>query len=239
MNSIPLTNDDSPREVPVTSDAGLPIFLLSGMAADERLFADQQAVFPNLRVLPWIEPQPGETLRCYAERISRQIDPSQPCLIGGASFGGIVALEMAQHIPAVACILIGSLRSPDELPLRWKWLRPIAAFGPEFIRKVAVFAGRYGRPFLSKSQLRRFRKLSRPDASFVRWAICAVLQWKGRQATHSIPIYQIHGSADEVLPLALTHPDIVVAGGVHALPIFSPTEVSRFIADVIAKTGAR
>ncbi|HEY4261780.1 MAG TPA: hypothetical protein VGM98_16535 [Schlesneria sp.] len=88
------------------ANAKLPLFLLSGMAADERLFADQLSQFPDLRILPWLDAAPGESLRSYAERMSRQIDSGQPCIIGGASFGGIVALEMTQHLPAVACILI-------------------------------------------------------------------------------------------------------------------------------------
>lgn len=212
------------------------MFFLSGMAADEQLFADQLAAFPTLQVLLWIEPMAGETLPGYAGRISQQIDRSQPCIIGGASFGGMIALEIAQQIPAVACILIGSIRSPAELPRPWRWLRPIAIFGPEFIRRIASFAVHFGRPFLTKSQLRRCRKLARPEASFVRWAICSVLRWRGIPTTSVIPIYQIHGSADEVLPVALTAPDVVVVGGVHALTVFSPTEVNRFIQDVIVRT---
>lgn len=221
------------------ASAGLPLFLLSGMAADERLFADQLALFPSLRVLPWLDPAPGESLRSYSERMSRQIDSTQPCIIGGASFGGIVALEMAQYLPTAACILIGSIRSPAELPGYWRRLWPIALFGPEFIRKVAIFGACYCYRFLPKSQLRRLRKLSRPEASFVRWAICAVLKWKRDPTISKVPVYQIHGSADEVLPIARTRPDVVVQGGVHALTIFSPTEVKRFLTDVVRATQVR
>src|SRR5262245_55843221 len=90
----------------------VPLILLSGMAADERLFEPQRVAFPDLRVPAWIDPLPGESLRGYAARLARRIDPGRPCLVGGASFGGMVALEMAPHLQADACVLIGSVRSP-------------------------------------------------------------------------------------------------------------------------------
>ena len=36
--------------------AEIPLILLSGMAADERLFQSQLAAFPNFRIQPWIFP---------------------------------------------------------------------------------------------------------------------------------------------------------------------------------------
>src|SRR4029453_17082103 len=94
----------------------IPIVLLSGLTTDERLFAAQRARFPNVTVPRWIDPLPGETLPGYAARMGRIVDPGRPCIVGGASFGGAVALEMATHLSSVACVLIGSLRSPEELP---------------------------------------------------------------------------------------------------------------------------
>src|SRR5262245_46960726 len=99
------------------------------MAADERLFEAQAAVFPNLRVQPWLPPLPRESLREYAARLAPLVNPGRPCLIGGSSFGGIVALELVPHLPALGCILIGSIRSPTGLPWRWRALRPAAALG--------------------------------------------------------------------------------------------------------------
>src|SRR4051794_30719168 len=94
----------------------VPLILLSGMAADERLFAPQRAAFPHLVVPAWIEPLAKEPLPAYAARLARQVDPGRPCIVGGASFGGLVALEMAHYLQARACVLISSVRSPRELP---------------------------------------------------------------------------------------------------------------------------
>src|SRR4051812_39953876 len=105
---------------------GVPIVLLSGMAADERLFEPQMEAFRNLRVQPWIDPLPRESIRAYAARLAPLIDPGVPCIVGGASFGGVVALELAQHLRSLACILIGSIHSPSGLPWRWRLLWPVA-----------------------------------------------------------------------------------------------------------------
>src|SRR4051812_29633276 len=93
------------------------------MGADARLFAPQREAFPQLIVPTWIKPERGETLAAYTGRFARQIDPGVECFVGGASFGGFVAIEAARHLRAKACFLIGSARGPDELPLRILALR--------------------------------------------------------------------------------------------------------------------
>ena len=212
---------------------GVPIILLSGMAADERLFAAQAAAFPNLRVQPWAPARPGESLREYAARLAPMVDPGRPCLVGGASFGGVVALEVAAHLDALGCILIGSIRSPAGLPWRWRLLRPIAALGPDALRVLAAMAARMGRPILTAGAVRRLQRLSRPEATFVRWAMGAVVQWRPSGAARRVRVFHIHGESDRVLPVTLGQPDVVVPGGSHALSLFSPTVVNEFVASVM------
>src|SRR5207244_10859524 len=121
---------------------------------------------------------PGESPRAYAGRLAAVVDPGRPCVVGGASFGGVVALEMARHLDAVACILIGSVPSPTGLPRRWRMLRPVAMFGPDALRILAATGKLLFRRFLDAGTLRRLEKLSRPEAAFVRWAMCAVVRWR-------------------------------------------------------------
>jgi hypothetical protein len=108
----------------VTLPHDTPLILLSGMGADERLFRYQKAAFPNLVVPSWIEPDTNESLSAYTERLARLVDPGVPCFVGGVSFGGIVALEMVPHLQAMACFLIGSIRSPNQLPWQIRMFRP-------------------------------------------------------------------------------------------------------------------
>jgi pimeloyl-ACP methyl ester carboxylesterase len=219
----------------VEGPGAVPIILLSGMAADERLFAPQRAAFPALRVAAWLPPRRGEALPAYAARMARALDPGRPCLVGGASFGGIVALEMAPLLRADACVLIGSVRSPEELPWRWRALRPLAALGPEALGTLALCVARLAGPWLSCGTVRRLLRLARPEAAFVRWAICALLQWRPSPAARRVRVFQVHGGADRTLPVRLTRPQVVVPAGGHALTLTSARAVNEFLRQCVAR----
>jgi pimeloyl-ACP methyl ester carboxylesterase len=214
-------------------DDPVPIVLLSGMAADERLFKPQLEAVPGVRVQPWVAPLPGESIRAYAARLARLADPGRPCVVGGASFGGVVALEMAPHLSALACVLIGSVRSPAGLPRHWRWLQPVARLGPDVLGVLAAIAARLGGPFLTAGTVRRLRRLAAPEAAFVRWAMCALARWRPGPAVRRVRVFHIHGAADRVLPVHLGRPDVVVPAGGHALSLFSPVAVSDFLKAVV------
>src|SRR4051812_6760214 len=96
------------------------------MGADERMFAKLRPLLPEIVVPEWIPPLPRETLRQYARRMAAHVDPGGPCVVGGASFGGFLALEMLPHLRDVrACVLIGAVRSPAEYPPWIRWLKPV------------------------------------------------------------------------------------------------------------------
>jgi pimeloyl-ACP methyl ester carboxylesterase len=215
------------------ADATLPIVLLPGLAADERLFERQRAHFPNLRVPDWIEPLADESLPGYAARLARVVDPGGPCIVGGASFGGTVALEMTRHLQAVACVLIGSLRSPLELPWRWRLLRPVMTIGPDRLGTVAAAMARWGGMMLRPGTLRRLQRLAQPESAFVRWAVCALLRWRGSSTKLPVPVFRIHGEADRTLPVQRTQSHTIVPGASHALTLFRSAAVNEFLNSVL------
>ena len=57
----------------------------------------------------------------------------------------------------------------------------------------------------------------------------ALLRWKPHQDSLAIPVRQIHGDRDHVLPHTLTTPDRLVRGGGHVLPMTHPEEVNEFL----------
>ena len=211
----------------------LPLILLPGVRADRRLFREQIAAIDNVTVPDWIEPEPGETLGSYAGRMARSVDPREPCFVGGASFGGMVALEMARHLQAKACFLIGSIRSPDELPLRARMLRPVVWLLPTWslplldgLARVALaVGGRFMRP-ATRSALQQFVDT---DARFMRWASLAILAWRRPPEPGSVPVFQIHGDRDRVLPHRLTRPNVLVRGAGHLLSMTFPDAVNEFL----------
>jgi pimeloyl-ACP methyl ester carboxylesterase len=211
-----------------------PLILFSGMGADERVFRPQIEAFPNIVVPRWPAPRPDDTLCAYAQRLGKQVDPGRPCFVGGASFGGMIAIEVARHLPNVlGCFLIGSVRSPRELPARLRLLRPAARLArfvpfqllPPVTRRGVALLGRFSSP-----ATRGFlNQVSDADAAFLRWASHAVVTWEAPPAVAEFPIHQIHGDRDRILPWKRTKPDVLVRGAGHVLTLSHPREVNDFL----------
>jgi pimeloyl-ACP methyl ester carboxylesterase len=210
-----------------------PLYLLPGMGADARLFRPQLDVFPNAVVPPWLTPRSREPLADYARRFAEILRPDRPCFVGGASFGGFVALEMAPHLDALACFLIGSARGPWEMPIRIRWLRPfggtIGLLPFPLLAPAAWLArqtvGQFCHP-LTRSFLRH---LQDTDTSFLRWASRAALTWKPSPATADIRVFQIHGERDRVLPAKRTRADVVLPGAGHLISLTHASAVNDFL----------
>lgn len=220
----------------------LPLVLLSGMGADERVFGPQQSVFDELTVPKWIDPLPREELPGYAKRMAEKVamEFEGPIYLGGASFGGMVAMEMARHLNVKTVFLIGSVRDPNELPLLARTMGPLAGlarllpfeflqFGSKCFRR---FFGRLLRPF-PRGLLVQFE---RADSAFLRWAIFAMLLWRVEDAA-DVPVEQIHGDRDWALPIRHTNPTKVVRGGGHVISLTHAKEVNGFLAEGMGTQG--
>jgi pimeloyl-ACP methyl ester carboxylesterase len=212
------------------SDPELPLILLSGLAADATVFAPQQLAFPQVIVPPWIEPEPHDSLQTYAERFAEQIRPDGPCILGGASFGGIVALEMARYLKPRAMLLIGSVRSPAELPLRvriWRKFQPAIPLLP-----IAPLQWSAGSASLARKWLPHHagvaRQFRQADEEVFRWSLRQLLSWHETPVV-DCPIFQVHGDCDRVLPMSRTRPDTIVRGGGHVISLTHSREVNEFI----------
>jgi len=215
-----------------------PILLMSGMGADARVFSKQIEALPQITVPVWIDPLPKESLASYSKRLAKAIDPGRPCYIGGASFGGFIALEMIQHLDVKACFLIGSVRSPKEFPRAFKTLKKMSFVADALPFEVATLLSKVAllsSGCASKSHLTALvKQMSESDASFLRWACRAVIEWPGAENMGDTPVFQIHGGKDLVLPVKSAKPDTVVPGAGHALSMSHPDEVTAFLKSFIA-----
>ncbi len=204
------------------------LLLLPGMGADARMFRPQQQAFPELQVAKWIPPEPRETLAHYAERLAERVILSPDAYLGGASFGGVVALEMAALLPVKKCILIGSLRSPAGL--RWiypklRHLSGLSAFGPRSAQASLWMAGALCGPAFRGI----LRQLAAADGRFLSWASRALLEWTPSASVANVSISQIHGQRDWLLPARFSQADLIVPGAGHLLSLTHGREVNQFI----------
>jgi pimeloyl-ACP methyl ester carboxylesterase len=220
---------------PLAVPYSIPLILLSGAGADERMFEKLKPYLPEMVVPKWLPVRRGESLRNYAHRLADEIGRGRECFIGGASLGGFLAIEMLPYLNARACFLIGAVRSPAEMPFLIRLLRPAHALCriipfQLFLWLAGFLAATFG-PILPR-RLREFLRLGGSlDEDFFRWSLEAVLLWgvDGPPPPSSTPVFQIQGQKDRVLPAKLTHPNEIIPRGGHVIALSHPKQVADFI----------
>lgn len=213
----------------------LPLILLPGLGADARMFSSLRSGLPQMVTPPWIEPVRGESIAQYAARFAPIIDPGRPCFIGGASFGGVLAQELAVLMPNVrACFVIGSACSAEARPWRIRLLRPITPFIgilPRVSPLLVALLGRWLRPPTRGVLM----QLAVADRKFLRWAAQAVLKWKPSPEISKVRVCQIHGDRDRVFPIYRADPDCVIPGAGHLISITHSKQVLQYLSSKMAE----
>ena len=201
------------------------------MAANADVFLPQRLAIPQLRVPAWPRPDPADHLSTYCQRLAAEIDPGRECFVGGASFGGIVALEVARHVNSRACFLIGSVRSPAEIPRRLKGLRPASRLLPLVplvtIQRALAAASGLGRRN-KRTHLRAItNQFAAADAKLLRWSIREFYRWRG--VDPGVPVFHIHGGRDRVFPIGRVSPDETIPSGGHVISLTHARAVTEFL----------
>jgi pimeloyl-ACP methyl ester carboxylesterase len=201
------------------------------MGADSSIFKPQLAAFENIVVPSWTPPKAGDSLQSYSLRMAESINVKESCFVGGASFGGIVALEMARHLNAKGCILIGSVRSPSQLPKRIRFLKAFAPMLAAIPLKCLQQSAAASIEVLERTGQQHTanvgRQFSQSDTEIIRWSAKEILRWKAFDA--KVPVRHIHGNKDRVFPIRDVTPDEVVDGGGHVISLTHGEQVNEFI----------
>jgi pimeloyl-ACP methyl ester carboxylesterase len=210
----------------------MTLVLLPGLGADDRLFEAQKAAFTDLAVPPWIVPGRQEKLPNYAARMAETIAPRRPTILGGSSFGGMVAYEMASYLRPQAVVLIGSCRSPAAVrPMlrRTRALVPLIAVQAFALAKWAAPLGlRLFSPFTPQQRRLCAAMFKEADCGFLKWACRTVLDWQP-SGPPPVPVFQIHGQKDPIMPARLVEADEVIPDGGHLISLTHPQQVNDFI----------
>lgn len=221
--------------LPECNTCSARLVMLPGMGVDARLFEPQRRVFPNLEVPAWIEPQPRETLADYSRRWAGTIDPEPPLFLGGVSLGGMVAYLAARHLEPRAVFLIASCRSGRAISRAFKTGESISRALPDWLLRrlrgpAADFVARLD------DCGRQHRRLLHDIAvdcpiPFQRWASRAIARWAGdgNPGEPGVPVHQIHGQKDRLIPLIPGEPAYVIPDAGHLINLTHADEVNRFI----------
>ena len=214
-----------------------PLILLPGMGADARMFREQMKVFPQLIVPEWIPPLRNETLVQYAHRFADAINPGMPFYLGGASFGGIIAYEMAKHLRPQALFLLACGRSHQHMTGWLKKVRSIAHLTYVLPWDMASLVSELGLSFIGDKMPFTIRVLLKhmhhKETAFMKWSLHAILRWKPSTVIHDFPVHHLHGERDPFFPAKHCGACQIVPGAGHLLTRTHHQVVNQFIAERI------
>ncbi|WP_396178271.1 alpha/beta fold hydrolase [Flavobacterium sp.] len=195
------------------------VYFMPGLAASSLIF--ERIELPKnifeMHLLDWEMPLIGETLTAYAQRMSQLITEENPVLIG-VSFGGVLVQEIAQFLNPKKVIIISSVKTNLEVPLRMKFAKSTKAYKllpTSWLQNVELIA-KYSFGDAIKQRLKLYEKyLSMREKVYLDWAIEQMLLWKRTQPDPTV--IHIHGTLDEVFPVKNIKNYIPVSGGTHIM----------------------
>ncbi len=197
----------------------IPVYFMPGLAASSSIF--ERIVLPEdvfeLVLLEWEIPLDKETLSEYAQRMAGKIAHPNPVLIG-VSFGGILVQEMAQFIDVRKLIIISSVKTSLEFPLRMKVAKNTKAYKliPTKLLSNIESLSQFSFGEKINQRLKLYEKFLRVrDKHYLDWAVEQVVLWERTLADERV--IHIHGDSDDIFPIKNIQNCIVVKGGTHVM----------------------
>lgn len=209
------------------------LYLIPGTGADQRFFSRLELDVP-VKVIEWDDWGEANSINEYAKVLSSQIDTDEPFGIVGASFGGMLAVEMATFLPVEKLILISSVKTYKELPAIVRVLNGLGVrflIFPSMVRKLPFAAQLFG---VSKKEKIFFDKmLAETSDIHLKKTIVSILKWKFMEPLSDV--VHIHGSKDKVIPIKAVKNAISIKNGGHFMVYNKAKEVSRAINEKLQK----
>lgn len=209
------------------------VILFPGMGCDERLFGPQRAGGLSVETPPLPYAEAGEDLPAYAARVARSLAIDASCVVGGVSFGGMVACQIGALVGLRCVLLIASCRTNASIPGRFWPLNWVSRLLPDwFIRRRGEASCRLLARIesLNEEQYRLVRDMSLAvPVPHLRRVGRMILHWQGKPPP-TCPVHHIHGRRDHIIPLRGVKPDVVIPDGGHMINLTHSAQVNAFIA---------
>ena len=205
------------------------------MGGDRRLMTPLQAPSVETLTPDHLPPIPGESMEEYARRTADLYRIGPADVIGGASFGGMVAAEIADKRKVSGLVLLGSCLRPSRLPFHYRWVEKLGPFVPDVALALRSF-----RPLVRG----RFHPLTRDaeDCLIAMARDCPpeqirefgrmIIAWPGVERP-SCPILSINGDRDRVIPTRCSEPGLLLPSAGHAFTLTHSAQVSAAIQNFI------
>ncbi|MEL6551914.1 MAG: alpha/beta hydrolase [Cyanobacteria bacterium J06621_11] len=224
--------------VEATTKALRPIYFVSGLGADERIF--QWLRYDGFRPvhIQWISPNKGEPIEDYAKRLTSQIEDNNPVVVG-LSFGGMIAVEIAKHLDTEKVILLSSIKQVSEVPFYFKIFRlfPLHRIVPFKSLLWAFYWLAYWLFAPEGSDQKKLLKtvLIETDPHFLKWALHKVVVWQNKEIPETL--VHVHGKRDRIFPWRFVNPDYSLENSGHLMVMNRAEAVSDLLEILILQAN--
>ena len=212
------------------------IFLIPGLGADTRVYNNIDLSDHEVIPVDWIEPNKTDTLATYAQKLIYQYHITPGSIVIGNSLGGMLAIEIAKIIPVDKVILISSIKTIEEAPWYFSFLRAFPFYKPipgktfnsmEFLIKPFFGYMKPGDSWLFRNMLKK------SSPGFLKWAMDAVLKWDNKTVPANVT--QITGDKDLVFDYKRIKDAIIVKGGTHIMIFDKAKEINKILKRILKK----
>ena len=203
------------------------------MGGDKRMFAPIRAPGFELVAPEHLEPEEGEDLASFASRTAERHGIGADDVVGGVSFGGMLAAQISSRRPVAGVVLLASCHQPRRLQARYRAVElfsraiPDAFMGlrswPPLVRgRFAPVDARSAELLIemargySPAMLRRFGRM--------------IVEWPGVDK-FSCPMLAVHGADDRIIPLSCIDAHLVLPAAGHAITLTHPEAIGAAIQD--------
>lgn len=204
-------------------------YCISGIGANEKVFHQLKLDFEYIPI-KWVATESTETLKDYAFKLCEQVDTTEPFVLIGVSYGGMLATEMNKFIHPEKTILISSTATSKELPriLRFFGSIKLIHLVPSFFFTVPPFIIFWFFGINTKEGKRMITEIIRGiDKKFTKLSVKKILEWENLEIAPNT--LRIHGDRDRLLPAPLNVEYIEVKNAGHFMIGNRVEEVSEIL----------
>lgn len=213
------------------------VYFISGMSANCKVFDKLQLPEGfDKQYIEWLIPYENESLDEYTRRMAVNIDTSQPFVLVGYSFGGIIVQEMNKFMTPQKTIIMASMKAEDEIPPLFRLGRRIkfAEYLPIGFFKTSDLISDFFARFVYHATREEIDKyVSYTDPVYTKWCLYQILNWHSSFACAHL--YHIHGTKDQMFPYKGAKNVYRIDEGDHLFVIKKSKEVSRILSEILLK----
>ncbi|MEZ4875786.1 MAG: alpha/beta hydrolase [Flavobacteriaceae bacterium] len=213
------------------------VYFVPGLAAGKEIF--KNICLPSeayeTHIIEWLIPLKNESLQGYAKRMAAFITKTDAVLVG-VSFGGVMVQEMAHFVSVKKLVIISSVKSREELPVRLKVAKATKVYKllPTGWVTSAGDLTKFAIGPRSKKRLKLYNEyLSVKDKAYLDWAIEKMVQWDRKTPLEGV--HHIHGSEDAVFPMKYISNCTVLEGGTHIMILNKGSKVTALLQNILEK----